>query len=426
MPEPGQRIGSYELVRRLGGGAFGEVWLARHADLDVHHAMKIPLDRDYVRQLRLEGKIQFGIRHANIVETIDLNSQADPPYFVMEYVEGSDLRQRINDRGKLPEDEALGILRQMLAGLAAAHANGVVHHDLKPENCLITTDDTLKLTDFGLGRVGAQVAQSLLLSGSMISAEGQSVSGTFEYMSPEQKAGEEATPHDDVFAAGIIACELLTGSRPSAVGAGRLMERAAVRPGVAQVVETALEQPQFRYPDAGAMLAAVEAIAGEDVVTLEAARDPGEPPPLPEPPPLADLAEPVPSAVPIAEPVGPAPTAVPVAQAVEPGVPSARVVGPAGQAAVLRITWPGRFAVFDITAKVQLDGRAVGQGSFVNGFQLTVNTTPGVHVLSAKIPWYAAKQYTVELPEAGEYRVELRADALLGNFHDQCSLHRIR
>ena len=92
MFEEHQVIGPYELVRRLGAGAFGEVWLARHLDLDDLRAMKIPTDPDCVRQLRKEGRIQFGLRHPNIVQTLDLNTRHEPPYFVMEYVDGEDLR----------------------------------------------------------------------------------------------------------------------------------------------------------------------------------------------------------------------------------------------------------------------------------------------------------------------------------------------
>jgi len=94
MPSAGERIGPYELLRRLGGGAFGEVWLVRHLDLRVERAMKIPTDPDYVKQLRLEGQIQFDLKHPNVVETLELDSWHTPPYFVMEYVEGQDLRRQ--------------------------------------------------------------------------------------------------------------------------------------------------------------------------------------------------------------------------------------------------------------------------------------------------------------------------------------------
>jgi len=159
MPSAGERIGPYELLRRLGGGAFGEVWLVRHLDLGVQRAMKIPTDPDYVKQLRLEGQIQFDLEHPNIVETLELDSWHTPPYFVMEYVEGQDLRKVLNARGKLPVPEALGILTQILDALSAAHAMGTLHRDLKPENILLTPDGRVKVTDFGLGKTQAQISQ---------------------------------------------------------------------------------------------------------------------------------------------------------------------------------------------------------------------------------------------------------------------------
>jgi len=206
MPNVGETVGSYELVRKLGAGAFGEVWLARHIELGFERAMKIPTDSDYIQQLRKEGQIQFTLKHPNIVETFDLDTHHATPHLVMEYVEGEDLRKRLRARGKLPPTEALPIVRQILDALHAAHAQGIVHHDLKPENILLAADGTVKVADFGLGRVQATVAQSLLLSGSMVSREGKSVSGTFEYMSPEQQRGEPADPRDDLYALGVIGC----------------------------------------------------------------------------------------------------------------------------------------------------------------------------------------------------------------------------
>lgn len=215
MPHEGQVIGTYRLLRKLGGGAFGEVWLVKHTDLEVERAMKIPTDPEYVKQLRREGKIQFSVRHPNIVETVDLNTSHTPPYFVMEYVEGEDLRRKLRAAGKLSVEDAAGLLCQVLEALRTAHGQGVCHRDLKPENILIASDGSVKVTDSDLGQVQAEVTQSLLLSGSMVTQSGGSVSSTFEYMSPEQRTGAPADPRDDLYAVGIIGCELVTGSRRS-------------------------------------------------------------------------------------------------------------------------------------------------------------------------------------------------------------------
>ena len=261
MPSAGERIGPYELLRRLGGGAFGEVWLVRHLDLRVERAMKIPTDPDYVKQLRLEGQIQFDLKHPHIVETLELDSWHTPPYFVMEYVEGQDLRKVLNARGKLPVPEALGILTQILDALSAAHAMGTLHRDLKPENILLTPDGRVKVADFGLGKVQAQVAQSLILSGSMVSSEGKSVSGTFEYMSPEQRRGDPPDPRDDLYAVGIVGCELLTGSRPTGAGIPSMFRRAGMGKALCEVFERALDEREHRYGSARDWQAALSASA---------------------------------------------------------------------------------------------------------------------------------------------------------------------
>ena len=263
MFSEGDTVAAYELIRRLGGGAFGEVWLVRHMDLGVERAMKVPTDPDYVRQLRQEGKIQFQLRHPNIVETVDLNTMHDPPYFVMEYVEGQDLRKRLKADGKLPVDEALEIVGQVLDALTHAHSQGVLHRDLKPENILLTPDGRVKITDFGLGKVQAEVAQSLLLSGSMMSSQGVSVSGTFQYMSPEQQSGRDADPRDDLYSVGIIACELLTGRRPSGLGVFPAFERSGVDRSIAEVFAKALDDREYRYTGAAEMGSAVTVLMRE-------------------------------------------------------------------------------------------------------------------------------------------------------------------
>ena len=260
MFSEGDTVGAYELIRRLGGGAFGEVWLVRHMDLGVERAMKIPTDPDYVRQLRQEGKIQFQLHHPNIVETAELNTRHDPPYFVMEYVEGQDLRKRLKAGGKLTVPEALEVVRQILEAMEHAHGQGVLHRDLKPENILMTPDGTVKITDFGLGKVQADLAQSLLLSGSMMSSQGISVSGTYDYMSPEQRSGGQADPRDDLYAVGIIGCELLTGRRPTGAGMARAMSRNDIERSIGDVFEKACDDVDYRYESAAEMLSAVTAL----------------------------------------------------------------------------------------------------------------------------------------------------------------------
>ena len=262
MPfQSNQVIGTYVLDRLLGRGAFGEVWLAHHHDLDKVVALKIPTDPKYLQQLRREGKIIYGLEHPNIVRGYDLNTLNDPPYVAMEYVEGVALRQKIKTIGKLPEAEAMRIIRQILAALAFAHGQGVLHRDLKPENVLLTAAGVAKVTDFGLGKVQAEVAHSIIFSGSVVSGDGRSVSGTVQYMSPQQQAGESPDVRDDIYAVGIIACELLTGSRPTPAGIVKMLLRAKVHAVVAPMLEKALEQDRScRYASALEMLRAVDGL----------------------------------------------------------------------------------------------------------------------------------------------------------------------
>jgi formylglycine-generating enzyme required for sulfatase activity len=239
---------------------------------------KIPTDPDFVRQLRAEGKLQHKLRHPHIVQTHDLNTQHNPPYFVMEYVEGENLRQRLNRDGKLSEAEALDILRQILEALVYAHGEGVLHRDLKPENILIQKNGTIKITDFGLSKVQAEVTQSLILSGNMQTVEGKSVSGTYEYMSPEQRQGKEPSASDDLYAVGITGCELLLGKRPPASGLGKALERAGIGSAWAGFLDKACDELEYRYVSAAEMLAALPGNQGAVQKATQAAKP--EPPPV--------------------------------------------------------------------------------------------------------------------------------------------------
>src|SRR5687768_5683382 len=127
-PAPDQRIGEYVLEERIGQGAFGEVWRARHhVWAEQFAAVKIPTDPQYVRQLQREGRAVHGLHHPNVVRALNFDPYADPPYLVTEYVPGVSLRQLLTRRGALPPGDAVAILLQVLAGLEHAHARGVVH-----------------------------------------------------------------------------------------------------------------------------------------------------------------------------------------------------------------------------------------------------------------------------------------------------------
>jgi serine/threonine protein kinase len=208
-----RRAGEYILEEKIGQGTFGEVWKARHhVWSDRVIAVKIPTDPQYLRALQREGSAIHGLQHPNIVRAVGFDPYADPPYLAMEYVPGTSLRPLI---GKIPVEEGIGYLKQVLSALAFAHKNGVIHRDVKPENVLID-NGVAKLTDFGLGKsfVAEGGANSIVYSASLNSAAG-GVVGTMAYMSPEVKAGSPADARADIYACGVMLFELLTGERPA-------------------------------------------------------------------------------------------------------------------------------------------------------------------------------------------------------------------
>jgi serine/threonine protein kinase len=225
MPSPNQRISEYVLLEKIGGGTFGEVWKAQH---HVWHdqlvAIKIPTDPQYVRNLQHEGAAIHGLHHPNIVRAIGFDPYADPPYLTMEYVPGTSLRP-LTKAQALTTDQAIAVMKQVLAGLEYAHNQGIVHRDVKPENILIHeraaregyhVDGLVKVTDFGLGRAATKTAVgSILYSASLNDAGGHEIAGTLDYMAPEQRGGGDIDKRVDLYACGVVLYELLTGERPA-------------------------------------------------------------------------------------------------------------------------------------------------------------------------------------------------------------------
>jgi serine/threonine protein kinase len=187
-------------------------------------AIKIPTDPQYIRNLQREGAAIHGLDHPNIVHAKGFDPYADPPYLVMEYVPGSSLRPLIGNRSLSAED-AVGVMRQVLAGLAHAHANGLIHRDIKPENILIheragtegySAAGAVKVTDFGLGKA-ATIAkgESIAYSASLAGPDAKRIAGTLDYMAPEQKSGADVDGRTDLYACGVVLYEMLTGERPA-------------------------------------------------------------------------------------------------------------------------------------------------------------------------------------------------------------------
>lgn len=206
----------YRIEAEIGRGAFGRVYRARDIALDRVVAIKelhkgeddigSTVFSDYVRRFEREARVQARFNHPNIVHVYELLRLADDRlYLAMEYVDGESLRDYIARRGPLPVDEALRIMADLLAGLAAVHADerDIVHRDIKPSNVMLTRVGQAKLTDFGLAQVGDE---------SLRSGAGQPHPGSPMYMSPEQETTNAYLyPASDVFSAGCVLFELLTG-----------------------------------------------------------------------------------------------------------------------------------------------------------------------------------------------------------------------
>ena len=206
--------GRYEIVRRLGAGGMGVVFLARHIHLDKHFALKIISPRflddpEIGERFLLEARAASKIDHPNVVSITDFGvPEEGPAFFAMEHLEGEDLAKMLAREVRLPWPRALPIVAQIARALAAAHARGVVHRDIKPQNCFrITRDDNpdfIKVLDFGLAKV---------LSGTGNSA--WTVGGSPGYIAPEIYRGGKVDHRVDIFALGVLLHTLLVGRLPA-------------------------------------------------------------------------------------------------------------------------------------------------------------------------------------------------------------------
>src|SRR6201994_2288841 len=196
----------YELIRPLGHGAMATVDLAHDVELDRPVALKrlaenFARDEELRRRFVREARLAARLSHPNVVRVFDVGEDEGRPFIAMEYVEGETLAELIARRGRLPAGEAGTLGTQLCAGLAASHAAGLVHRDVKPQNLLLGTDGVLKLGDFGIA-VGHEGTR-LTLAGTVL--------GTVGYLAPEQARGEQVTAAADIYALGAVLYELLTG-----------------------------------------------------------------------------------------------------------------------------------------------------------------------------------------------------------------------
>ena len=212
----GLRVGAYQLIRELGRGGMGAVFLARRADSAFEKQVAVKLikrgmDTDFIlKRFRNERQILATLDHPNIGRLLDGGTTSDGlPYFVMEYIDGVPINQYC-DLNKLSIRERLKLFQKVCSAVGYAHRNLIIHRDLKPGNILVTEDGTPKLLDFGIAKL---LDPALAVDSVSPTLTGMRLM-TPEYASPEQIRGEKLTPASDIYSLGVLLYELLTGNRP--------------------------------------------------------------------------------------------------------------------------------------------------------------------------------------------------------------------
>ena len=254
-PPVGQLLGGrYHVDSRIARGGMATVYLGTDTRLDRVVALKIAHpelsdDAEFVRRFIGEARSAARLSSPNVVAIFDQGSDKRLHYIAMEYVPGRTLRQLLNERGRLGAREALDIMSGVLSGLAAAHEAGFAHRDVKPENVLLTTTGTVKVADFGLARSVAGAVQT----------KGGMIIGTAAYLAPEQVSGGTSDARTDVYAAGVMLFELLTGMQPHtgesplAVAYKHVNEvvpaPSAMLPGLSAAVDALVAMATSRDPD---------------------------------------------------------------------------------------------------------------------------------------------------------------------------------
>jgi hypothetical protein len=258
----------YSLLTPIGSGGHGEVWLARDRLLERNVALKRiqPGCGLGLESLRHEARALAQLNHPAIVSLYDLAEFENETWMVMEHVSGRSLRDLLED-GPLPESAVASIARQALAGLAAAHAAGIIHNDLKPENILIDRSGKARLTDFGISG----------FNGSTLSpGEARELFGTLGYIAPEVLSGGQRSPASDIYGLGVTLSEAVSGVRPEGPHiAGeqprpRLPRKVSRR--FAAILRVATEKdPSKRFPTAAAFAAAIGRLDGRPTTRLRPA-----------------------------------------------------------------------------------------------------------------------------------------------------------
>jgi len=298
--KPAAQIPGFQIIRKLGQGAMAKVYLARQLSLDRLVAIKV-LPRDYsnnpnfIARFQKEGRAAASLSHNNIVGAVEIGETNGLHYFVMEYIDGDTVFDRIAARKRLPPKEALQIIRQVASALEHAHARGFIHRDVKPRNIMMTLSGVAKLADLGLARMTSDKA--------LAESEAGRAYGTPFYISPEQIQGKiDIGPPADIYGLGATFYHMVTGRVPfEAKNQTEVMKKhlaqpltppdhlvREIPPEVAQIIEKMLaKDPLHRYHNATDLIHDIDLVlAGKqpefarplvDIATIASAVDEQEP-----------------------------------------------------------------------------------------------------------------------------------------------------
>ncbi|MGV9574894.1 Stk1 family PASTA domain-containing Ser/Thr kinase, partial [Streptomyces nigra] len=287
MEEPRRLGGRYELGQVLGRGGMAEVYLAHDTRLGRTVAVKtlradLARDPSFQARFRREAQSAASLNHPAIVAVYDTGEDyidnVSIPYIVMEYVDGSTLRELLHSGRKLLPERAMEMTIGILQGLEYAHRNGIVHRDIKPANVMLTRNGQVKVMDFGIARAMGDSGMTMTQTAAVI--------GTAQYLSPEQAKGEQVDARSDLYSTGCLLYELLTvrppfvGDSPVAVAYQHVREEAQapsvfdpeITPEMDAIVLKALtKDPNYRYQSADEMRADIEACLDGQPVAATAA-----------------------------------------------------------------------------------------------------------------------------------------------------------
>jgi serine/threonine protein kinase len=280
----GQTLGKYRILEPLGRGGMAQVYKAYHPTLDRYAAIKVLRsdlveEEEFLARFRREARSVAGLRHPNIVQVFDFDVQDDLYYMVMELLEGDTLKSHLNSfrirNLRLPCEDMVGILADVLAGLGYAHSEGIIHRDLKPANIMLTARGQAVLTDFGVAQIVG--ATQYTVSGALM--------GTLNYMAPEQGMEGKCDTRSDIYSLGIVYYEMLTGRVPfdadtplailmkhvnDPLPLPRTVDPAIPEPFERVVLKALAKHPEDRYQSTAEMAAALDEAARQTGVERSA------------------------------------------------------------------------------------------------------------------------------------------------------------